>query len=74
MRAAADGRSGIVGVLGVSRRDDVAADVAGGASFVDNRDILLDRRIVGCFRPPYSSTLRSRTVDNNRLDFWGGQS
>jgi hypothetical protein len=51
----------------VSRRGDVAADVAGGASFVDNRDILLDWRKVGRLRPSYSSTLRSGAVDNNRL-------
>ena len=67
MRAAGVERSGIVGVLGVSRRDDIAAGVAGGASFVDDRDILLDWRKVGRFRPSYSSTLRSRTVHNNRL-------
>jgi hypothetical protein len=71
MRTAGVERSGIVGVLGVSRRDDIAAGVAGGASFVDDRDILLDWRKVGRFRPSYSSTLRSRTVDNNRLYFLG---
>jgi hypothetical protein len=42
MRASDVERSGIVGVFGVSRRGDVGVDVAGGASFVDNRDILLD--------------------------------
>ena len=64
MRASDVERSGIVRVFGVSRRDDVGADVAGGASFVDNRDILLDWKEVSRFRLSYSSTLRFRTVDN----------
>ena len=66
MRASDVERSGIVRVFGVSRCGDVGADVAGGASFVDNRDILFDRMEVGRFRPSYSSILRLRTVDNIR--------
>ena len=75
MRASDVERSGIVRVFGVSRRGDVDVDVAGGASFVDNKDILLDWKEVGRFRPSYSSTLRLRTVDNIRLLISGdGQS
>jgi len=56
----------------VSRRGDVGADVAGGASFVDNGDILLDWR-----KSAVSDRLihlhcvleRLTTLDFN---FWGG--
>jgi hypothetical protein len=67
MRAAGVEKSGIAGVFGVSRRDDVVANVATGASFVDDRDILFDWRKHRPFQTVLFIYIAFRAVDNNGL-------